>query len=163
MEVHLKKPFSFRESYPDYSPSILSNAWLAFSGPRSLYVGSTWEWRSRNYSQDVSLEEASQALQELLPKATAVYPKIDDWSFVEAKAGLRAMPPLTSHGSLPLLGRIDEYVERDQSCKYWLFGGLGARGLLYHGLLGKLMAQVVLSGDETLLPSELTSWKRLKS
>lgn len=100
------------------------------------------------------------ALQELLPKASSVYPSIKDWTFAGARAGLRAMPPLTSHGSLPLLGCINDLVGANQTCKYWLFGGLGSRGLLYHGWLGKLIAQAVLSGNEDLIPSELTSWRR---
>lgn len=156
-----KSPLLFsRETYPDHSPSILSDVWLAVQGPRDILVGSTWEWKSRNYSSDVSAEEASTALEQLLPKASAIYPKIKDWSFVGAKAGIRAMPPLTSLGSLPVLGRIDDLMVGNHSCQYWFFGGLGARGLLYHGLLGKLMAQAVLFNDETLLPVELTSWKR---
>ncbi|XP_030546650.1 putative thiamine biosynthesis oxidoreductase ThiO isoform X1 [Rhodamnia argentea] len=158
--AHLQLPDNSGETYPDHSPSILADAWLAIQGPQDIFVGSTWEWKSRNYSSDVSAEEASTALGQLLPKASAIYPKIMDWSFVGAKAGIRAMPPLTSLGSLPVLGRIDDLVVGNHSCKYWFFGGLGARGLLYHGLLGKLMAQAVLFNDETLLPVELTSWKR---
>ena len=151
----------FREVYPDHSPSILSDAWLAIQGPRDIFMGSTWEWKSRNYSSDVTAEEASTALQELIPKASAIYPKIKDWTFVGARAGIRAMPPLTALGSLPLLGRVDDLVIGSHSCKYWFFGGLGARGLRYHSLLGKLMAQAALLNDQTLLPLELTCWKRL--
>lgn len=124
-------------------------------------MGSTWEWQSRNHSPDVSAEEASRALAELLPKASAVYPEIDKWEFAGARAGLRAMPPVTSHGSLPLLGCVDQLVGAAEGgpCKFWVFGGLGSRGLLYHGWLGKLIAKAVLCCKEELLPSELTSWK----
>ena len=125
-------------------------------------MGSTWEWKSRNSSPDVSAEEAGEALKELLPKARAVYPVLKDWKFAGARAGLRAMPPLTPHGSLPLLGCVDDIVGKNRSSNYWLFGGLGSRGLLYHGWLGKLMAQAVLSCNEELIPHELTSWKKLE-
>ncbi|CAM9002304.1 unnamed protein product [Rhodiola kirilowii] len=65
--------------------------------------GATWDWKSRNYSRDVSGEEASRALEELLPKASVIYPCIKDWEFSGAMAGVRAMPPLTTNnGSLPL-------------------------------------------------------------
>lgn len=151
----------FREDYSDHSPSILSEAWLAIQGPRSMYMGSTWEWKSRNYLPHVSAEEVRNALQELLPKASAIYPDLKEWTFSGARAGLRAMPPLTPQGSLPLLGCINDLVGgRNHTCKYWLFGGLGSRGLLYHGWLGKLIAQAVLLGNEDLIPSELTSWRR---
>ncbi|GMI84360.1 hypothetical protein like AT2G22650 [Hibiscus trionum] len=157
--LHLQLPDNIGEDYPDHGPSILSDAWLAIKGNRSLYLGSTWEWKSRNSSPNVSTDEASNALHELLPKASAIYPGIMNWSFSEARAGLRAMPPLTAHGSLPLMGCVNNILGNDLKCKYWLLGGLGSRGLLYHGWLGKLMAEAVLSCNEQIIPSELTSWK----
>lgn len=150
----------FREEYPEHSPAILSDAWLAVQGARRIDLGSTWDWSSRNYSREVTTEEASKASELLLQKASVVYPAINDWTVTGAVAGVRAMPPLTADGSLPLLGCVDEFIDGDHACKYWLFTGLGARGLLFHGWLGKLMALAVLSSDENLIPSELTSWKR---
>lgn len=155
--------FWSRECYPDHSPSILSDAWLAVQGPRDLLIGSTWEWKSRNTSREVPAEEASRALDNLIPKASTIYPKIKGWDFIGARAGLRAMPPLTSRGSLPLLGSVDHLLDSNRDCRFWFFGGLGARGLLYHALLGKLLAQAVLRGDDSFLPSELTSWTKIKS
>ncbi|CAA7408067.1 unnamed protein product [Spirodela intermedia] len=159
--THMKLPDATSDVYEDGSPSILSDAWLAVQGPRSLVMGSTWDWGSRDYSSSVSPEEASRALDELLPKAASVYPAIERWAPVGASGGLRAMPPLTPLGSLPLLGCLDDIVGDKGQRRYWLVGGLGARGLLYHGLLGKLTSQAVMSQDEDILPSELTSWKRL--
>ncbi|XP_012071448.1 uncharacterized protein LOC105633467 isoform X2 [Jatropha curcas] len=159
--AHLQLPGNIREEYPDCGPSILSDAWLAVQGTRSLYMGSTWQWKSKNSSPNVSADEASSALEELLPKVSAFYPGIKDWTFTGARAGLRAMPPLTPHGSLPLLGCVDNFVGENYNCKYWLFGGLGSRGLLYHAWLGNLMAQAVLSCNEQLIPAELTSWKNM--
>ncbi|KAH0970235.1 hypothetical protein GBA52_022391 [Prunus armeniaca] len=158
--AHLQLPDHLREEYPSLGPSILSDAWLAVQGPRNLYMGSTWEWKSRNSSPNVCADEATEALNELLPKACAIFPALKDWSFAGARAGLRAMPPLTPHGSLPLLGCVNDIVGENRTSNYWLFGGLGSRGLLYHGWLGKLMAQAVLSCSEELIPDELTSWKK---
>lgn len=160
--IYIFRFLSSREGYPDHGPSILSDAWISVQGPRSLHVGSTWDWKSQNSSPNVSAEEASKALLELLPKVSPIYPGIKDWVFTGARAGLRAMPPLTSLGSLPLLGCINDLIGKNQTCKYWLFGGLGSRGLLYHGWLGNLMAQAVLSCNEGVIPSELTSWKNTK-
>ncbi|KAG2668367.1 hypothetical protein I3760_15G157500 [Carya illinoinensis] len=160
--AHMLLPADMGEDYPDHSPSILSDAWLAFQGPRSLYMGSTWEWKSRDSSPNVSDYESSSALEDLIPKASLVYPSIKDWAFSGARAGLRAMPPLTPHGSLPLLGCVNDVLGGNRTCNYWLFGGLGSRGLFYHGWLGKLTAQAVLSSNEELIPYELTSWKRIK-
>ncbi|KAJ9163000.1 hypothetical protein P3X46_022723 [Hevea brasiliensis] len=153
--------YTYMEEYADHAPSILSDAWFAVQGTRSLLMGSTWEWKSRNSSPNVSADEASRALEELLPKVSAFYPGIKDWTFTGAKAGLRAMPPQTPQGSLPLLGCVNDFVGDNCICKYWLFGGLGSRGLLYHARLGNLMAQAVLSCNEELIPTELTSWKNI--
>ncbi|XP_004505027.1 uncharacterized protein [Cicer arietinum] len=160
--VHMELPDDMR-CYPEHGPSILSDAWIAVQDSRSLDVGSTWEWKSINSSPNVSSDEASKALHHLLPKASTIYPGIKDWVFTGARAGLRAMPPLSPLGSLPLLGCINDFISNNHSCKYWLFGGLGSRGLLYHGWLGNLMAHAVLSCNEEVIPSELTCWKNIKS
>lgn len=34
-------------------------------------------------------------------------------------------------------------------------GGLGARGLVYHGMLGAIVAAAALSGDDVRVPPEL--------
>ncbi|KAJ1258291.1 hypothetical protein BS78_10G064200 [Paspalum vaginatum] len=150
------------EEYGNQSPSILSDAWLAFQGPRTVSIGSTWQWKSENHSSAVSDEEALTAMEELLPKASGVYPGISKWDFVRARAGIRAMPPLTTNGSLPLLGCLDDILGKRSKCTFWLVGGLGARGLLYHGLVGKLTAKAAISCDESVIPSEFTSWKAIK-
>ncbi|KAH7675034.1 FAD dependent oxidoreductase domain-containing protein [Dioscorea alata] len=151
-----------RDEYRCNSPSILSDAWLSFQGPRTVLMGSTWDWSLKYYSSSVCEDESSMALQELLPKASAVYPSIREWTFIRARAGLRAMPPLTNLGSLPILGCVNDAVKPKNRCMYWLFGGLGSRGLLYHAFLGKLLARAVVSDDEMVLPPELTSWKQMK-
>ncbi|XP_062233463.1 uncharacterized protein LOC133930752 [Phragmites australis] len=147
------------DEYGTQSPSILSDAWLAFQGPRSVSIGSTWQWKDENYASTVSDEEALTAMEELLPKAFAVYPVISKWDFIRARAGIRAMPPLTTNGSLPLLGCLNDMIGERSNCSFWLAGGLGARGLLYHGLVGKLTAKAVISCDENVIPSEFTCWK----
>lgn len=159
MKASFSEKSCCREEYCSKRPSILSDAWLAFQGTRKVVMGSTWYWNTKNYESSVSQEEASGAMNELLPKAIAIYPSIEGWSFVAARAGVRAMPPLTPNGSLPLLGCLNDIVGVGSRCMYWLVGGLGSRGLLYHGLAGKLTAQAVLASDEGVLPSEFTSWK----
>uniref|UniRef100_A0A804PUZ8 FAD dependent oxidoreductase domain-containing protein n=1 Tax=Zea mays TaxID=4577 RepID=A0A804PUZ8_MAIZE len=120
-------PSTTVEEYDSQSASILSDAWLAFQGPRTVSIGSTWQWISENDSSTVSDEESLTAIEELLPKASGVYPRISKWDFVRARAGIRAMPPLTTNGSLPLLGCLDDLLGNKSNCTFWLVGGLGAR------------------------------------
>lgn len=42
----------------------------------------------------------------------------------------------------------------------WLLVGLGARGLVYHAWLGKLLAAAVLTDSEEQLPAELLAWRQ---
>ena len=42
---------------------------------------------------------------------------------------------------------------------WWVVGGLGARGLVYHAWLGEHLARAVLARDESLLPVELRRWQ----
>ncbi|VAI83454.1 unnamed protein product [Triticum turgidum subsp. durum] len=161
--AEFKLPSDTAEKYGSQSPSILSDAWLAFQGPCTVSVGSTWQWKSDNHDPSVCDEEAHTAMEELLPKASAVYPGISKWDYVRARAGIRAMPPLTANGSLPLLGCLNDVIGERSNCAFWLVGGLGARGLLYHGLAGKLTAKAVISSDENMIPSEFTCWKAIKA
>lgn len=41
----------------------------------------------------------------------------------------------------------------------WVVGGLGARGLVYHAWLGRLVAAAVLADSEEGLPAELLRWR----
>lgn len=54
------------------------------------------------------------------------------------REGVRALPPRTQHGSLPLLGCVSA------GRPWWLVAGLGSRGLVYHGWLGRLVAEAAL-------------------
>ena len=69
----------------------------------------------------------------------------------KVRSGVRALPPRSSEGAIPLAGRLDGRV--------WIVLGLGARGLVYHAWLGKLLSQAILAGDDALLPEELLRWK----
>ena len=44
----------------------------------------------------------------------------------------------------------------------WMFTGLSSRGLIYHGLFGRWLANAVLQGDEEVLREEFNDfdwWK----
>ncbi|GLJ43028.1 hypothetical protein SUGI_0892990 [Cryptomeria japonica] len=174
--AHLELSSADRDTYGNERPCILSSAWLATQGPRKILIGATKEWNSSNMSSDVSKEEASLALEKLLPKVSAIYPPIQNWMVLGYQAGVRAMPPRTFLGALPILGCIDdfviEYMQKDKPTekknyhtphqktipKYWFVGGLGSRGLIYHAWLGKMIAKAVTSGNKHILPIQLTSW-----
>ncbi len=69
------------------------------------------------------------------------------------RSGVRALPPRSAQGSLPLAGKLEA------GRKWWVVAGLGARGLVYHAWLGRLIARAVLADDESELPGELRRWQ----
>jgi glycine/D-amino acid oxidase-like deaminating enzyme len=108
---------------------------------------------------------ASAAARELVASASAAYPPLalenGAWRVDVVRYGVRANPPRSNLGSLPLVGRIsaasDDAVDAKTSEKknWWYVGGLGARGLVYHGMLGAIVAAAALSGDDARVPPEL--------
>jgi glycine/D-amino acid oxidase-like deaminating enzyme len=80
-------------------------------------------------------------------------------------SGVRALPPKSNCGRLPLMGLVELNKEKDREDKpkpktpCWIFLGLGARGLLYHAMLAKELARAVCHNDEALLPDEVLRWK----
>ncbi|KXZ42873.1 hypothetical protein GPECTOR_113g285 [Gonium pectorale] len=96
------------------------------------------------------------ATEALRAAACGVWAPLSGWEVARVREGVRALPPRTSAGSLPLLGRVAP------GRSWWLVGGLGSRGLVYHGLLGRLAAEAALSGSEEGLPAELTAWRGVR-
>ena len=55
-----------------------------------------------------------------------------------------------------LTGCVNKLVQPLQSqTQWWLIGGLGSRGLIYHGWLGERVAAAMTAGDASLVPQEL--------
>lgn len=91
------------------------------------------------------------------------------------RSGVRALPPRTQAGSLPLLGRLHGLGQLSQQHELdgdlvaaspalppvWVCVGLGSRGLVYHAYVACQLAQAVVSGDEGKVMPELLAWKRL--
>lgn len=105
------------------------------------------------YAGEVPLTDADalDALDALLPPAQASLPALADSAVRCVKWGVRALPPRTQLGALPLLGRVPE---RPGAAHTWVLVGLGARGLVYHALLAEQLATAVLTGDHGALPRE---------
>lgn len=163
----------YSERYESGAPNLLSSTWLAAQGERNVLLGATKDWGSMDASPFVSAEERSKSLDRLFAETTPFYPSILNWEVIGMQAGLRAMPPRSALGSLPLVGCIDDLVQsshsrivvgapnsspRTSSTKWWLFSGLGSRGLIHHGWLGEQLAKAVMFKNECMLPHELKQW-----
>lgn len=79
------------------------------------------------------------------------------WEVVGVRSGVRALPQRSAQGSLPLAGKLEG------GKKWWVVAGLGARGLVYHAWLGRLIACAATTDDQSVLPQELRRWQRSES
>ena len=83
----------------------------------------------------------------LREEAMQIWKHLSFWHPVQLRTGVRALPPMTQRGALPILGYLEPNI--------WVISGLGSRGVLYHALLGSLTAEAVLKADPNVLPNPL--------
>ncbi len=95
--------------------------------PDLCQIGSTYERAYTNLEPDLSIASR------LKEQAAQFYPPARDFEIVEIRAGVRISRP---KGYRPIAKKMNE--------KTWIFTGLGSRGMLYHGLIGKALAQAIV-------------------
>ena len=128
-----------------------------------MLVGATKEEGNNDTCPTVSGEEYETVCEDLIPKAAALYPPIRDWQVASVRAGVRAAPPRTALGNIPIAGFLGEVPEEGRKAGVWLVGGLGSRGLIYHGVLGEEMGRAVIRRDEGERDAAFRQWKGVKS
>ena len=160
--------------YPHRAPGLLGSPYIAPHGADTLVIGAT---QRHNASLDEALavlgpgsaqephsEAWTFAEEALLSKAATLWPPVADegqWEVVGVRSGVRALPQRTDQGSIPYAGKIPVRGIAGKNKNNWVIGGLGARGLVYHAWLGRLVAAgMVDGGSETGLPRELMRWKK---
>lgn len=89
--------------------------------PSLCWVGSTYE-----HTEKPDPQKAKQ----LLEKVSLFYPRAKEFQIVEVCSGVRIAP---LQGYQPLVQQLDP--------KTWVLSGFGSRGLLYHALLAKELAE----------------------
>jgi len=74
--------------------------------------------------------------------------------------GSRMQSNRGKYGRMPIIGRLNSSPK-----EAWIFTGLSSRGLIYHGIFGKWLANAVLQNDETVIKDDFTEydwWKKKK-
>jgi glycine/D-amino acid oxidase-like deaminating enzyme len=93
---------------------------------QTCLAGSTFEKQAIDSHPNIEI-----AKQDILPKVIAMMPALQSASIMNCYAGLRAVTP----NHLPLIERIGE--------KQWVITGMGSKGLLYHALMAKRLAEAI--------------------
>ena len=116
--------------WPEKLPfSIVSQGHITpTEDPWVCQVGSTYE---HGYN---SLDPDKSAIPELIEKVAKFYPPAREFEVVEVRAGARISRP---KGYRPIVEKLGN--------KTWVFTGLGSRGMLYHALFGKQIAEEISS------------------
>jgi glycine/D-amino acid oxidase-like deaminating enzyme len=114
------------EAAPPYEKSFISKGYIAHTGRSNMFeVGSTYE---RQFSDSLpNLSVAKKLIEEKFSFE-------DSWKIIDVKAGVRVC--MQGHYA-PIIDRVKENV--------FVFTGLGSRGLLYHGLYGRKLADTLYS------------------
>ena len=161
-------------AYPEHAPGLLGSPYISPQGGTRAVVGATQRHACspqeaflglspdrRVLDRNKDREEWNGAVRVLIDEgACTMWDPIREWRVDAVRTGFRAVPARTDQGAMPYAGRIDGNEN------WWVIGGLGARGLVYHAWLGKLVAAAVWSTcddddeQEELFPRELLRWKR---
>lgn len=118
--------------------SINSKKYMVLNAERhTCIVGSTFE-----HNQPDSKPDEKLAYDEIMPPIIELFPALKQAEILNYYAGMRTSS--TTH--LPLISKIREGL--------WFLGGLGAKGLLYHGLTGDMLAQAVIHNSTAHIAKE---------
>ena len=134
------------------TPIISGKYVVPIDGGERLLAGATFEYDATSTALHRPADEAF-AESELRAPLERLCPGIGDEELLSVQAGVRALPPRSHHGYVPIAGRLGGSSQRGApSTECWLIGGLGSRGLIHHALIGRDLARAVLARDESLLP-----------
>ncbi len=121
------------DSIPPIKIPINSHVYILPPDDSGLCVaGATFE---RDYIDYEPCEASAREL--LMPKIASLMPALASADIVEVRAGVRVTTPTR----LPIVQEIDQGL--------WVFSGLGARGLLYHGLYGEQLSEQIVKKEKT--------------
>ena len=121
---------------------------------REFIIGATHEYKEIPLSQEEVFQELKQRSYQLAPRLW------DNGVINKLTSGIRMQSNRGKNGRMPIVGKLPS--ERKKS---WIFTGLSSRGLIYHGLFGRWLAEAVLNDDEQILHGhfeEYDWWKRKK-
>ncbi len=126
-----------------------------FGEGRGLLGGATFEYldKSKSPVEDFirsHVTDVRQAAGELDSHLKAMVPSLEYfWKPESAMSGIRALPPRSKLGTVPIAGRLQGVPGGKD---VWVLTGLGSRGVLYHAYLGRCVAHAVVAGNEKLIP-----------
>ncbi len=110
--------------------SSISKSYIALSSEKEVcYIGSTYERGLIDEDPNLALAKSL-----LFPKTASFFPEIDQMEVTDCKASLRV---IRKGHYFPIVSKIKNGL--------FVLTAMGSRGLLYHALLGRLVASAILT------------------
>lgn len=127
-----------------------------FSEGTSVIGGATFEYCEEGtecpleFARGVKPPDMQYALSQLSEPLYHLSPMLlDQWIPEEAFSGVRALPPRSTIGSIPIAAEVKGCPEGKSA---WVLTGLGSRGLLHHAFLGRVLARAVVAECDLQIP-----------
>ncbi|MCB1066891.1 MAG: FAD-dependent oxidoreductase [Simkania sp.] len=129
-----------KPSYFNPGFSLVGKGYLALSEDENrCYLGSTYEHEFITEQPCIG-----HATEMIFSRIGQFLPSYGAFEVTECLSGMRVVNRKTYH---PIVGKLREGV--------WVLTAMGSRGLLYHGLMGKMLAQAIVANDPLLIPKEV--------
>lgn len=110
-----------------------------------MLVGATHEFREEALTDE-------EVYDDLKSRSYSLSPALWDSSTLDrVTVGYRVQSQRNALGRIPIIGKLTD--------TNWIFSGLSSRGLLYHGIYGEKLADMILHGDVEEEDSHLNWWR----
>jgi len=149
-------------SQMEQQQALLSGKYISpLPDPGVVLVGATHEFAPEPLSHSEVKKEMREKTQSFCPHVWGKGSIVERYT-----EGIRVQSQRGSKGRLPIVGKLTREDEDTNLVReHWIFTGLSSRGLLYHGVYGKLLAQAISEGSEKCIETQCHDfdwWKRSK-
>ena len=134
-EMHLDSD----ASYPN--EAILCGKYMTpLPDPSKVLIGATHEYKSEPLNEPGVLDELKKRSYDISPFVW------ENGELDRVTVGYRVQSRRGKFGRIPIIGKSKH---NDVHPNSFLFTGLSARGLIYHGIYGQILSRMVVENDET--------------
>lgn len=137
--------------------ALLCGKYIApLMGENRVLIGATHEYKDEPLSKEEVISDLQSRSRDL-SNFVWEHGHVD-----KITLGYRVQSKRGKHGRMPMIGKatIDSLHHN-----VWLFTGLSSRGLIYHGIFGKILSEAIIEDDEGRILEEIPEafwWKHSK-
>lgn len=107
------------------------------------FTGATHEWKEEPFSADEVEEELKERSYHFASRPW------DTGTIDTITTGYRVQSNRGPNGRMPIVGKVENPLHENS----WVFTGLSGRGVLYHGIYGDVISDLIL--DQTVKNTDL--------